>query len=322
MTLLLPSANKVRRLGLLGSKWRLRPLVASATLMIASLVVSACATTSTLTTLPTQCSQNIGVGGSAAAFSLCTIASGVGASGQFPATTSGSATLGVTLTPSQPSSTTTLQSLRVRPESIGTTNVHPIAFLVFLSNATVAFGAYPQLTFTVLAGITAPNGYWLAFFDTSNPAGGWNVVGGPVQAPGYVVTFPGLAHSVTLTANVTYVFVLFAPSGTSPTPIPTPAPGAVLLSVSAMSFVGTGSANAQALTVSETNYSGTFTVTTAASGQPNSCSGIATVSPISGTGPFTVTPTGVGHCVSSVSGGNGQTAALTIDVSTTTLGGS
>jgi len=89
-----------------------------------------------------------------------------------------------------------------------------------------------------------------------------------------------------------------------------------------LSFLGIGSANNQLFTVSEANYSGTFTVTTAATGQLNSCSGIATVSPSSGAGPFTVTPVGAGQCTFTVTGGNGQTATLTVGVAVTTVGGS
>jgi hypothetical protein len=104
-------------------------------------------------------------------------------------------------------------------------------------------------------------------------------------------------------------------SSPSPSGSPTATLGSVILSTSAMSFLGTGSANNQSFSVTQTNYSGTFTVT---NGSP-SCSGIATAS---GTSPsFTVTPVAVGHCVLTVTGGNSQTASLTIDVSSTTFGG-
>jgi hypothetical protein len=90
-----------------------------------------------------------------------------------------------------------------------------------------------------------------------------------------------------------------------------------------LSFLGIGSAQNQQFTASEANYGGAFTVTTAAAGQPNSCSGIATVSPASSVnGPFTVTPVGAGQCTFTVTGGNGQTATLTIGVANTSVGGS
>jgi hypothetical protein len=86
-------------------------------------------------------------------------------------------------------------------------------------------------------------------------------------------------------------------------------------------MTGTGAANALTFTVSEANYSGTFTVTTPNNG--NSCSGIATVSPGSGTSAttFTVTPQGPGLCDFTVADTNSQTATESIGVTTTTIGG-
>lgn len=107
----------------------------------------------------------------------------------------------------------------------------------------------------------------------------------------------------------------------SPTASPTPTPGAVVLAPNALAFTAVGASNAQSTTASESNYSGTFTAATAAAGQPNSCSGIATISPASGT-TFSVTPVAAGHCTFTVSGGGTQSATLTIDVTTTTVGGS
>lgn len=63
-----------------------------------------------------------------------------------------------------------------------------------------------------------------------------------------------------------------------------------------------------------------FTISTPPAGQTNSCNGIATVSPSSGTA-FAVTASGAGHCTFAIADGRGQTVALTIDVTTTTVGG-
>jgi hypothetical protein len=319
-------------------------------------------------TAPGQTTTTASLAAIPASFVLAPISSGVALSGQFPGATTGSGVATISLTSSQPGSTTTLQSFQRHLFAIGTTNVNPIAFVVLSSNATVTVPSYPQLTFTLPSGISAPNGFWLALFDTSNLAAGWNVVAGPIQASGVSVTFASGSQPFTMTANVTYVFVLFAPGGTYPTPTPTPTvsptpnstvaptpspsptptrsptpspsptpaptaspiptptpsptPGTVLLSTSMLSFNGIGSASSQQFTVSETNYTGTFTVTTAAAGQTNSCSGIATVSPTSGASPFTVTPTGSGQCVFIVAGGSGQTAPLAIGITITTVGGS
>jgi hypothetical protein len=93
------------------------------------------------------------------------------------------------------------------------------------------------------------------------------------------------------------------------------------LSINSISFAGTGAANAQTVTASQSNYGGAFTATTPAAGQPNSCSGIATIAPTTSSSSFTIAPVGIGHCTFTITGGNGQTRTLTIDVTTTTVGG-
>lgn len=107
----------------------------------------------------------------------------------------------------------------------------------------------------------------------------------------------------------------------SPTPSPVPTPGPVVLTPSNLAFTAVGAANAQSTTASETNYTGAFAASTAAAGQSNSCSGIATISPASGTN-FSVTPVAAGHCTFTLTGGGTQSATLTIDVTTTNVGGS
>ncbi len=111
-----------------------------------------------------------------------------------------------------------------------------------------------------------------------------------------------------------------SPSPT-PAPTPTPTPGAVVLAPNALAFTAVGATNAQSTTASESNYAGTFTAATAAAGQTNSCSGIATISPAIGT-IFSVTPVAAGHCTFTLTGGGTQSATLTIDVTTTNVGGS
>ncbi|HEX3466742.1 MAG TPA: hypothetical protein VHT05_01425, partial [Candidatus Elarobacter sp.] len=102
----------------------------------------------------------------------------------------------------------------------------------------------------------------------------------------------------------------------------TATPGAaIVLKPASLSFIATGAANAMPFTAGETGYTGTFSVTTPATGTTNSCSGIATVSPAAGSGSFTVTPVSNGHCIFSVSDGT-KSATETIDVTTTTVGGS
>ncbi len=77
-----------------------------------------------------------------------------------------------------------------------------------------------------------------------------------------------------------------------------------------LTFNGTGSANNKTFTVSESNYTGSFSVT------PVSCGGVASVSPTSGDSSttFTVTPQGAGSCSLSVADDHGQTASVSISV--------
>lgn len=113
------------------------------------------------------------------------------------------------------------------------------------------------------------------------------------------------------------------PGGTAlvATPTPTPTSRSVTLSINSISFAGTGAANSQTVTASQSNYGGQFAATTPAAGQPNSCSGIATISPATNSSSFTITPVAVGHCTFTITGGNGQTTTLTVDVTTTAVGG-
>jgi len=106
-----------------------------------------------------------------------------------------------------------------------------------------------------------------------------------------------------------------------PTPTATPTPPPVDLQPSSLSFLATGSSAAQTFDATESGFSGSFTASTPAAGTANSCSGIATIAPTSSAKTFTVTPVSHGHCTFSVSDGR-QSSIETIDVSTTTVGGS
>jgi Bacterial Ig-like domain (group 2) len=95
---------------------------------------------------------------------------------------------------------------------------------------------------------------------------------------------------------------------------PSPAPAdAVQLSPSTLNFSASGAQYAQTVSASQ-NDTGTFTVFT------TTCNGIAAISPISGKA-FTVTPVAAGSCTFTIMGGAGQTATLTVGVTTTTVGG-
>ncbi len=108
--------------------------------------------------------------------------------------------------------------------------------------------------------------------------------------------------------------------GGGPTPTPTPTvtasatatPLTLVANPTTVSISGLGAANAQPLTASESAYTGQIT-------ESDTCAGIATVSPGTGTGPTlseTVTGVAAGTCVVTFKDGNGETATSTVQVTT------
>ena len=87
------------------------------------------------------------------------------------------------------------------------------------------------------------------------------------------------------------------------------------LAPTSLAFLGVGGALAQTVTVSETNYSGVFTVTSA------NCSGIASTSASSSSGAFSITPLGAGSCSFTFTDGQQKTVALPVSVTVTVGGG-
>jgi hypothetical protein len=129
-----------------------------------------------------------------------------------------------------------------------------------------------------------------------------------------VVTFPNSAASggsgiQTLAANHPYVFQFYYIPG------PATAPGAVVLSPASLAFTAAGAASAQSVSATQASYGGSFTAST------TTCSGIATISPASGSA-FTVTPVAAGACTFIISGGGSQSTSLAVGVTTTGVGGS
>lgn len=78
---------------------------------------------------------------------------------------------------------------------------------------------------------------------------------------------------------------------------------------------------AQSTTASQSGYSGSFTASTPAAGQTDSCAGLAQIAPSDGT-VFAVTPLAAGHCTFAIQGAADRSATLTVDITTTTVGGS
>jgi hypothetical protein len=97
----------------------------------------------------------------------------------------------------------------------------------------------------------------------------------------------------------------------SPTPTPTPAPGTVSLTPSTLNFNIAGAAYGQSSTAMQSgNANATFSVT-AMTCPPS----VATIAQSGST--FTVTPVGAGaQCTFTITGANGMSAALTVNVTT------
>ncbi|HZO92962.1 MAG TPA: hypothetical protein VFB22_04280, partial [Candidatus Baltobacteraceae bacterium] len=98
-----------------------------------------------------------------------------------------------------------------------------------------------------------------------------------------------------------------------PTPTPTPGPPMVLeVNPPSMQLYGTGSANAKQFNVQESDYTNVFTHT-------DTCSGIATVTPTSASGPdanFTVTGQAAGQCSVTFKDFSGQHKTVSVTVTT------
>lgn len=166
--------------------------------------------------------QTLSLGAFPASIALTTISSGVGVTGTFPAITAGSGFALLTLTGTLPGSTPAIQSTLRHLANIGSSSPNPVGYIVIVPNFTFTIASTPQLVFTIPSGISAPNGFWLAFFDSSNAAAGWNIIGGPVTASNLSVTFPAATKTLTFTQGVTYAIALIAPGGTFPSPSPSP----------------------------------------------------------------------------------------------------
>ncbi len=123
----------------------------------------------------------------------------------------------------------------------------------------------------------------------------------PIGAGGCTATFTGTANeSAVLTITVA----------------PNAGGGGVTVSPSSLSFLAIGASYFQNLNVSQSNFTGAY-------GESDNCMGVATVSVTSnagGAGVYEVTPTGVGACQVSITGGNRQRATVGVTVTSTSAG--
>jgi hypothetical protein len=136
-------------------------------------------------------------------------------------------TVAATFTTTQPSGPA-LATLQRRPQNIGASPISPDAFLTVTSAATVTFPQAPGFSLVFPFAVTAAMGStsYVAMYDPTKPSSGWTTIEGPATASGNTLsfngTFNGATAPLTLTANVTYVFVLFTLQSALPTPSPSP----------------------------------------------------------------------------------------------------
>ena len=97
---------------------------------------------------------------------------------------------------------------------------------------------------------------------------------------------------------------------TAPLAVTVASPGKVVVNPTSLSFGAVGSGAAKPATVSQSDYTGAF-------GESDNCTNIATVAASSNAGgraAYTVTPLASGTCAATFSGGNKETAPLSISV--------
>ena len=171
-------------------------------------------------TFPPSITQSAALGSSPQTLTFGQIASGASGTVTVPATSTGSGSATITVQSTLPAGAPTPQSANVRrPKSLGAT-VTPLLYAVVTPSAAVSFGSTPAFTFSFPTG-TLQGDVYVAFFDPSNPAAGWNAVAGPITASGNSITLPSqpISPPITLSANVSYVFAIV--QSAAPLPVPT-----------------------------------------------------------------------------------------------------
>lgn len=221
--------------------------------------------------------------------------------------TSATASTSITLPPGGSGDLTT-QSVTV-PKT-------PIWYLAFVPFATVTFTHYPGFTIGLPPNVTTTGKqFFIGLYDGSTHT--WIYpFEGPATVHGRLLTFAPAASPITFKRGYLYIFELYSQPATSPI-------------VTTPSSLTLKPGDAKTFTISETGYTGPFTVGTCKSGSTT----IATVAATGAQGPSaTVTVTGVvnGTCSIAISDSYGQTAsenitvnlpALVVNPSTLTING-
>jgi hypothetical protein len=126
-----------------------------------------------------------------------------------PGSTAAILTVGFSST--QPAGTPVVQSARRLPKAIGGQGLSVLTFVTVTPNTTVSFAASPAFTVTLPALPTRQTFSYIAGYDPSNAAQGWQVLStNPAMESGTLLTFPGTPSNATLTGGVTYDFAVFS----------------------------------------------------------------------------------------------------------------
>ena len=218
-------------------------------------------------------------------------------------------------------------------------------YLVLSVTNTVTLSAPPAFTLAVPnAFLISGDSYYLAFYDGSQPTLGWQApFGGPAAYANGALSVTA-SKPVTLQANVTYGFALYAVAGggtatptptSSPSPSPTPtssatptggvgvvitvpttppivaanATGSPVTSVTFTSATVSPGDAPQVFTLSEAGYGGSFTATS-----PNPLVAVAAVSSSNGSYLLTIRPVGQGTGTISLASANGGTGTISVSV--------
>lgn len=189
-------------------------------------------------TFPATLTQTITLGASPQTATFTQIASGASGSVNFPATTSGAGSASITLQSTLPTGAPIPQSANVRrPASLGAV-VTPLAYFIVNPANAVTFGASPGFTFSFPVGTLQGYAY-IAFFDPTHPALGWNAIAGPLPTSGTALIIPSqnLTSTISLAAGTGSIFAIVENGAPLPTPTPsptsTPAPAAQQVTMSA-----------------------------------------------------------------------------------------
>jgi hypothetical protein len=165
--------------------------------------------------------------GAPTTFSFPAVSSGISATVSFAAPVAGSGALTGTLNAAAPGGAPALSALHRLPRGIGGTGIQALAYLTFQAGSALQFPTAPAVTFTFPpgSGLLVNEYVFLALYDPTQPASGWNVIAGPLPLAA-TTTFPANRFAFNVAANAGYDLAFITAAGAvtmaSPTPSPTP----------------------------------------------------------------------------------------------------